>query len=70
MAAGARIYPPKFQRDVSKICSRHNVLLVLDEVATGFEDIAPAAICAPYKPFVYCFGMARTTHFHGIKSNL
>ena len=36
MAAGARIYPPKFQRDVSKICSRHNVLLVLDEVATGF----------------------------------
>ena len=39
MAAGARIYPLKFQRDVSKICSRHNVLLVLDEVATGLEGL-------------------------------
>ena len=43
MAAGARIYPPKFQRDVSKICSRHNVLLVLDEVATGFGRLGHMA---------------------------
>ena len=43
MAAGARIYPPKFQREVSKICSRHNVLLVLDEVATGFGRLGHMA---------------------------
>ena len=43
MAAGARIYPLKFQRDVSKICSRHNVLLVLDEVATGFGRLGHMA---------------------------
>ena len=43
MAAGARIYPPKFQQDVSKICSRYNVLLVLDEVATGFGRLGHMA---------------------------
>ena len=36
VAGGVIIYPEKFQRDISKICKKHNVLLVLDEIATGF----------------------------------
>ncbi|MDI1495809.1 MAG: Aminotransferase class-III [Cenarchaeum symbiont of Oopsacas minuta] len=43
MAAGARIYPSKFQHEISKICTRHNILLVLDEVATGFGRLGHMA---------------------------
>jgi adenosylmethionine-8-amino-7-oxononanoate aminotransferase len=30
------IYPKGFQNKISKICKKHNVLFVLDEIATGF----------------------------------
>jgi adenosylmethionine---8-amino-7-oxononanoate aminotransferase len=36
VAGGVTIYPPKFQKKVSKLCRKHNVLFVLDEIATGF----------------------------------
>jgi len=36
VAGGVIIYPKGFQSMVSKICKKHNVLLVLDEIATGF----------------------------------
>jgi adenosylmethionine-8-amino-7-oxononanoate aminotransferase len=36
IAGGVHIYPEKFQMRISKICKKHGVLLVLDEVATGF----------------------------------
>lgn len=51
-AAGMVVYPPGFTRAVWEIARRHNVLFIVDEVATGFgrtgkmfacehEDIAP-----------------------------
>lgn len=36
VAGGVVIYPKGFQKRISKICEKHNVLLVLDEIATGF----------------------------------
>jgi len=36
VAGGVIIYPKGFQSKISKICKKHNVLLVLDEIATGF----------------------------------
>jgi adenosylmethionine-8-amino-7-oxononanoate aminotransferase len=36
VAGGVIIYPKDFQRKISKICKQHNVLFVLDEIATGF----------------------------------
>ena len=36
MAGGVIIYPKNFQKRVAKICKKNNVLLVLDEIATGF----------------------------------
>ena len=36
VAGGVIIYPKKFQQEISKICKKHNVLFVLDEIATGF----------------------------------
>lgn len=36
MAGGVIIYPKNYQNQISKICKKNNVLLVLDEIATGF----------------------------------
>ncbi len=36
VAGGVIIYPRKFQQNISKICKKHGVLLVVDEIATGF----------------------------------
>ena len=36
MAGGVIIYPKGFQRRISKLCKKYNILFVLDEIATGF----------------------------------
>lgn len=36
VAGGVNIYPESFQEKISKICKKNEVLLVLDEIATGF----------------------------------
>jgi len=36
VAGGVVIFPKGFQKNISKICKKHNVLFVLDEIATGF----------------------------------
>jgi adenosylmethionine-8-amino-7-oxononanoate aminotransferase len=55
-AAGMLVHPPGYLRSVRELCDRHGVLLILDEVATGFgrtgrmfacehEDVAPDLLC-------------------------
>ena len=36
MAGGVIIYPEDFQKKISKLCKKHDILFVLDEIATGF----------------------------------
>jgi len=36
MAGGVIIYPKDFQKKISKLCKKYNILFVLDEIATGF----------------------------------
>jgi adenosylmethionine---8-amino-7-oxononanoate aminotransferase len=36
IAGGVIIYPPEFQKKISKLCKKHDVLFILDEIATGF----------------------------------
>jgi len=36
IAGGVVIYPKGFQKKISIICKKYNVLLILDEIATGF----------------------------------
>jgi len=36
VAGGVIIYPKEFQKKISKLCKKYNVLFVLDEIATGF----------------------------------
>jgi len=55
-AAGIRVQPPGYLRRVRDLCDRHDVLLICDEVATGFgrtgtmfaceqERVAPDLMC-------------------------
>ena len=55
-AAGIRVQPPGYLRAVRELCDRHDVLLICDEVATGFgrtgtmfaceqERVAPDLLC-------------------------
>jgi adenosylmethionine---8-amino-7-oxononanoate aminotransferase len=55
-AAGMLVHPDGYLRDVRELCDRHGVLLILDEVATGFgrtgrmfacehEHVAPDLLC-------------------------
>ena len=55
-AAGMLVHPDGYLRGVRKLCDRHDVLLIADEVATGFgrtgrmfacehEDVAPDLLC-------------------------
>jgi len=55
-AAGMLVHPDGYLRAVRELCDRHGVLLILDEVATGFgrtgrmfacehEDVAPDFLC-------------------------
>ncbi len=55
-AAGMRVHPPGYLQAVRDLCDAHGVLLICDEVATGFgrtgrmfacehEDVAPDLLC-------------------------
>ncbi|MEX0764686.1 MAG: adenosylmethionine--8-amino-7-oxononanoate transaminase [Nitrosopumilaceae archaeon] len=36
VTGGVIIYPPQFQKKVSQLCKKYNVLFIVDEIATGF----------------------------------
>lgn len=36
VAGGVIIYPPEFQKKISQLCKKYDVLFILDEIATGF----------------------------------
>jgi len=62
VAGGVIIYPPGFQKKISQLCQKYNVLLVLDEVATGFGRLGSMVeyTAQSSKPDIVAFGKMLT----------
>jgi len=45
-AAGMRLQPPGFGREVAALCRAHHVHLILDEVFVAFGRLGPMMVCA------------------------
>jgi adenosylmethionine-8-amino-7-oxononanoate aminotransferase len=62
IAGGAIIYPPGYQKKIAKLCRDYDVLLILDEIATGFGRLGHIIeyISQNSQPDIVCFGKALT----------
>jgi adenosylmethionine---8-amino-7-oxononanoate aminotransferase len=65
IAGGAIIYPAGYQKKMARLCREHEVLLVLDEIATGFGRLGNMIeyLAQRSQPDIVCFGKALTAGY-------